>query len=417
MLNVGRCDGASPRARFWLYSARAMSGRRKGAATLAPRPGDRPESLGQAGSSDEEGGAGDAPTRAAADVWGAVTGGDDDLAEADDLTVAPPVIDSSVAQRQPVLSVAEVPATESADTSQILSDAPAAASPISVSTLAAYLHDLRRHVLLSRDEEQQLAVHFSRTGDGAVARKLITANLRLVVKISQEYGRAHKNLLDLIQEGNIGLIQAVQKYDPYRGVKLSSYAAWWIRAYILKFILTNWRMVKIGTTQAQRKLFFNLRRERDKLEKAGFEVEARHLAAALDVSEREIVEMERRLGTSETSLDAPVRGDEAAGRTQGDLMPAAASTRPDVQVELGEFQELLRHKLDAFAVKLKDRELDIFRDRLLSDAPVTLQVIGERYGISRERARQIEERLKKKLRQFLQSELGDAVGIINQADV
>jgi RNA polymerase sigma-32 factor len=394
-----------------------MSGRRKGAATLAPRPGDGPETLAQAGFSDEEGGADGAPTRATADVWGAFTGEDDDLAVADDFTVAPPAIDPSVAEKQPMLSVAEVPPTESADTSQILSDPPAAASPTSVSTLGAYLHDLRRHVLLSRDEEQQLAVHFSRTGDGAVARKLITANLRLVVKISQEYGRAHKNLLDLIQEGNIGLIQAVQKYDPYRGVKLSSYAAWWIRAYILKFILTNWRMVKIGTTQAQRKLFFNLRRERDKLEKAGFEVEARHLAAALDVSEREIVEMERRLGTSETSLDAPVRGDEAAGRTQGDLMPAASSTRPDVQVELGEFQELLRHKLDAFAVKLKDRELDIFRDRLLSDAPVTLQEIGERYGISRERARQIEERLKKKLRQFLQSELGDAVGTINQADV
>src|SRR6185503_3829935 len=147
-----------------------------------------------------------------------------------------------------------------------------------------------------------------------------------------------------------------QKYDPYRGVKLSSYAAWWIRAYILKFILTNWRMVKIGTTQAQRKLFFNLRRERDKLEKSGFEVETRHLAAALDVSEREILEMERRLGLSETSLDAPVRGDELGGRTQGDFVPAAASTQPDVQVEVGEFQELLRQHLEAFGANLKDRE-------------------------------------------------------------
>ena len=125
--------------------------------------------------------------------------------------------------------------------------------------------------MLTRDEEHQLAVHFSQTGDSAASRRLVIANLRLVVKISQEYRRAHKNLLDLIQEGNIGLIQAVQKYDPYRGVKLSSYAAWWIRAYILKFILTNWRIVKIGTTQAQRKLFFKLRRERDKLEKAGCE--------------------------------------------------------------------------------------------------------------------------------------------------
>jgi RNA polymerase sigma-32 factor len=282
---------------------------------------------------------------------------------------------------------------------------------VGYSGLTAYLQELRRHSLLTREEEQQLAVHFSKTGDAAAARRLITANLRLVVKISQEYRRAHKNLLDLIQEGNIGLIQAVQKYDPYRGVKLSSYAAWWIRAYILKFILANWRIVKIGTTQAQRKLFFNLRKEREKLEKTGFEVEARHLAAALDVSERDVVEMERRLGSSETSLDSPVRGDETGGRTQGDFVPASATTRPDIQVEIGEFQELLREKLQVFSTGLKDRELDIFRERLLSDTPATLQEIGEKYGVSRERARQIEERLKKKLRVYLQSELGDAVQI------
>jgi RNA polymerase sigma-32 factor len=279
------------------------------------------------------------------------------------------------------------------------------------SALGAYLHELRTHPLLDREEEQRLAIRYAATGDVTVARRLITANLRLVVKIAQEYRRAHKNLLDLIQEGNIGLIQAVQKYDPYRGVKLSSYAAWWIRAYILKFILANWRMVKIGTTQAQRKLFFNLRREREKLEKAGLEVEARHLAAALDVTEKDVVEMERRLGSSETSLDAPVRGAENTGRTQGDFVPATPGERPDVQVEVGEFQELLRLKLERFGSALRDRELDIFRERLLSDAPATLQDIGERYGVSRERARQIEERLKKKLRHFLEKELGDAVSI------
>jgi RNA polymerase sigma-32 factor len=282
---------------------------------------------------------------------------------------------------------------------------------VGYSALGTYLQELRNHPLLSREEEHALAVRYARTGDAAAARRLITANLRLVVKISQEYRRAHKNLLDLIQEGNIGLIQAVQKYDPYRGVKLSSYAAWWIRAYILKFILANWRIVKIGTTQAQRKLFFNLRREREKLEKMGFEVEARHLAAALDVNEKDVVEMERRLGSSETSLDSPVRGDDGGGRTQGDFVPAAPGVRPDFQVEVGEFQELLRNKLVDFGSTLKDRELDIFRERLLNDSPATLQDIGERYGVSRERARQIEERLKKKLRRFLESELGDAVDI------
>jgi RNA polymerase sigma-32 factor len=312
----------------------------------------------------------------------------DEEDEEEAIEIPPPVIDVAIAGAQRVESPL-----------------------VGTSTLSSYLQELRHHPLLSRQEEHALAVRYSRTGDMAAARRLITANLRLVVKISQEYRRAHRNLLDLIQEGNIGLIQAVQKYDPYRGVKLSSYAAWWIRAYILKFILANWRIVKIGTTQAQRKLFFNLRKEREKLEKMGYEVEARHLAAALDVSERDVVEMERRLGSSETSLDSPVRGDEGGGRTQGDFVPAAPTVRPDLQVEVGEFQELLRTKLQAFGSMLKDRELDIFRERLLNDAPATLQDIGEKYGVSRERARQIEERLKKKLRRFLEAELGDAVAV------
>ena len=199
------------------------------------------------------------------------------------------------------------------------------------STIGAYLHELRRYPLMTREEEHDGRGRASaRSTSPRSRRALITANLRLVVKIAHEYRRAHRNILDLIQEGNIGLIQAVQKYDPYRGVKLSSYAAWWIRAYILKFILANWRLVKIGTTQAQRKLFFNLRKEREKLEKQGYEVEAKHLAAALDVSEQEVVEMERRLNASETSLDAPMRSDEQGDRTQGDFVRAAPALRPDV---------------------------------------------------------------------------------------
>ena len=357
-------------------------------------PGDGAEASANAGAAGDVSPASETP-----EVLAALTPDEDDeLSDDDDLDLPAPVIDVTVA--------GAVPGIRAGD-GAVMADSPL----VGFSALGAYLQELRRHSLLSRDEEYQLAVHFAKTGDAGTARRLITANLRLVVKISQEYRRAHKNLLDLIQEGNIGLIQAVRKYDPYRGVKLSSYAAWWIRAYILKFILANWRIVKIGTTQAQRKLFFNLRKEREKLEKAGFEVGARHLAAALDVSEREVVEMERRLGSSETSLDSPVRGDESGGRTHGDFVPAAAHTRPDVQVEAGEFQDLLRQKLEAFGNSLHDRELDIFRDRLLNDAPATLQEIGEKYGVSRERARQIEERLKKKLRTFLQSQLGDAVQI------
>jgi RNA polymerase sigma-32 factor len=285
-----------------------------------------------------------------------------------------------------------------------------------ISSLTSYMQSLRRHELLSREEEHELAVRYVQTQELAPARKLITANLRLVVKIAQEYRRAHRNLLDLIQEGNVGLIQAVQRYDPFRGVKLSTYAAWWIRAYILKFILANWRMVRIGTTQAQRRLFFNLRRERERLEKMGVETDSKKLAAVLDVSEGDVIEMERRLAASETSLDAPMHGESLSGRTQGDMVQASPAVRPDLQVENGEFQELLRVKLEAFSSNLHDRELQIFRRRLLADRPTTLEQLGADHGVSRERARQIEERLKKKLRLFLETELGDSLNDVPRAD-
>jgi RNA polymerase sigma-32 factor len=277
--------------------------------------------------------------------------------------------------------------------------------------LTAYINDIRRYALLTREEEHELAVQYAESGDLQSARRLVTANLRLVVKIAHEYRRAHRNLLDLIQEGNLGLLQAVKKYDPYRGVKLSSYAAWWIRAYMLKFILNNWRLVKIGTTQAQRKLFFNLRKEKEKLESLGFDASSKALAEALDVPEREVVDMERRLGQGELSLDAPLRGEEDDGRSHMDLLESRSDTRPDVAAEGVEFRELLKTKFAEFEKTLRGRELDIFRERLLTDAPKTLQELGAQYGISRERARQLEKRLVGKLKIYLRKELGDAVQI------
>jgi RNA polymerase sigma-32 factor len=277
--------------------------------------------------------------------------------------------------------------------------------------LTAYMSEIRRVPLLSREEELELAKRYFETGDLAIARRLITANLRLVVKIAHEYRRAHRNLLDLIQEGNVGLIQAMKKYDPYRGVKLSSYAAWWIRAYILKFILNNWRMVKIGTTQAQRKLFFNLRKEKEKLEQLGFAPEHRLLAERLDVSEAEVAEMEQRLEGADMSLDAPLQREDAAGATRLDVLPSLHGTRPDVVVESDEFRALLRSKLEAFADELEGREAQLFRERWLTDAPLTLQELGDRFGISRERARQIERRMLDRLRRHLEAELGTAVDI------
>lgn len=277
--------------------------------------------------------------------------------------------------------------------------------------LTVYMHEIRRYPLLTREEEHRLAVEFLKNRDPKIARRLITANLRLVVKLAHEYKRAYRNLLDLVQEGNLGLLQAVEKYDPHRGVKLSSYAAWWIRAYMLKFILNNWRLVKIGTTQAQRKLFFNLSKEKEKLEVAGFVPTSKLLAERLSVPEHEVQDMQLRLSASETSLDAPIGRDDEGGRSHVDTLGADAATRPDVTTESEEFRGLLRQKLAEFEKTLSGREQTLFHERLMSEQPLTLQEVGERYGISRERARQLEARLLGRLKTYLKKELGDAVQV------
>ena len=274
--------------------------------------------------------------------------------------------------------------------------------------LQAYMQEVRRYALLTPDEEHALAVHYQKTGDVETARRLVTANLRLVVKIAYEYQRAYRNILDLVQEGNIGLMHAVKRFDPYRGVKLSSYAAWWIRAYILKFILNNWRLVKIGTTEAQRRLFFNLKKEKARLERMGVDAGHKQLAERLSVTEQEVSEMEQRLGDPEISIDAPTLPD-------GDSRPldylAAAVEGPDAAVEREQFQSQLRERLEVFGKTLKGREKTIFEERLLAGEPLTLDEIGKRYGFTRERARQIEKRLVTRLRDYLKKELGEAVEI------
>jgi RNA polymerase sigma-32 factor len=237
------------------------------------------------------------------------------------------------------------------------------------------------------------------------AYRLITANLRLVVKIALEYQRQWMlNLLDLIQEGNIGLMQAVKNFDPYRGVKLSYYASYWIKAYILKFVMDNWRLVKIGTTQMQRKLFFNLQKEKARLEKLGFYPGPARLAEALDTDEDKIIEMEQRLGDWEPSLDHPV-GDDWR-ETRGDML-SSDSEIFDSKIADREFQQIFNEKLQDFKVMLDDKELEILETRILADSPVTLQFIGDKYGISKERVRQVESRLVGKIRQHMETQLPD----------
>jgi RNA polymerase sigma-32 factor len=277
--------------------------------------------------------------------------------------------------------------------------------------MAAYMSEVRQHPLLTREEEYQLAVRWFEHGDKDAARRLVTSNLRLVVKIAHEYRRAYQNLLDLVQEGNVGLVKAVQKFDPYRGVKLSTYSGWWIRAYILKYILNNWRLVKIGTTQNQRKLFFNLRKQREALVAAGVDPTPERIAKALDVSPKEVIEMDRRMSAPDVSLDAPLGGEDGDGtRTRLDLIEDDF-VDPEDNIDAVEFKSLLQDKLVVFGAGLEGRELEIFRDRLVADEPVTLQDLGDRWKVSRERARQIEKRLVLRLREYLQAELGDAVQI------
>jgi RNA polymerase sigma-32 factor len=257
--------------------------------------------------------------------------------------------------------------------------------------------------LLSREEEKELAIRYQERQDIESAYKLVTGNLRLVVMIAREYQRATRNLLDLIQEGNIGLMEAVKKFDPYRGIRFPSYAVWWVRAYMIRYLVNNWRMVKLGTTQAQRKLFFNLQKEKDRLEAEGIVPGPKLIAQRLDVKESEVVEMEQRLASRDLSIDQPSDDD---GGTLLDVLPGSGATAEE-QVGDAEFRKEIGEKIRAFGATLRDKEAVIFSERLLAEKPLTLQEIGDKYGISRERVRQIEERLKKRLRAYLQTEIQD----------
>jgi RNA polymerase sigma-32 factor len=272
--------------------------------------------------------------------------------------------------------------------------------------LQRYMAEVGRHPLLTREQENELAWRYFKDPEHNVdaAYKLVTANLRLVVKIAHQYRRAAFNLLDLIQEGNIGLMQAVKKFDPGRGIKLSSYAAWWIRAYILRFIMDNFRMVKLGTTEAQRKLFFNLNKEQEKLTSLGLDAGPKLLADRLDVSEQDVVEMQGRMGNEEVSLDVPLAEDSKATH-----MDRLASTNVPQDEALGdaELKKRFHEKLQGFAKGLKDKERFIFEKRLIAEEPLTLQEIGDKYKLTRERVRQIESQLTRKLRSYIDKEMPD----------
>jgi RNA polymerase sigma-32 factor len=269
--------------------------------------------------------------------------------------------------------------------------------------LQLYLHEIKKYSLLTREEEQELSKKVREEQDEQAAYTLVTANLRLVVKIAMDFHRYWtKNLLDLIQEGNLGLLQAVRKFDPYRGIKFSYYASFWIKAYMLKFIMDNWKLVKIGTTQTQRKLFFNLAKERDSLISQGFSPEPALLAERLDVKEEEVVEMSQRLGGWELSLSAPAGED--SREPYGSLLPDTGKL-VDEELSEHESREILAKKLKEIRKTLSGKEADIFDNRIMAEQPLTLQELGDKYQISRERVRQIQEKIIKKIKKRFKEEI------------
>jgi RNA polymerase sigma-32 factor len=267
--------------------------------------------------------------------------------------------------------------------------------------LTAYIREIKRYQLLSPEQEKELTKALYETGDIEIAKKLVLANLRLVVKISMEYRSAHQNVMDLIQEGNIGLMKAVSKYNPEKGAKLSYYASWWIKSYILKFILDNFHMVKIGTTNDQKKLFFNLMKEKQRLEAQGITPDNKLIAENLGVSEKSVAIMEQRLGPKggEVSLDTPLSKNSDSSDTLLDSFSSSDNFEEDLMMEQG--LNLLQENLKGFLGGLKERDQVIFKKRLLSDVPESLQSIADDYGVSRERIRQIEERLLKSLKVYM----------------
>jgi RNA polymerase sigma-32 factor len=302
---------------------------------------------------------------------------DFDDSASDDQTVEPEVVDELPLE----VSAQEAPPPEQFD------------------PLRRYLWEIGRYNLLTPEEEKELAVRYYETGDKEAAAKLVTSNLRLVVKIAMDFRRYWmRNLLDLIQEGNVGLMHAVSKFNPYKDVKLSYYSSFWIKAYILKFIMDNWKLVKVGTTQAQRKLFYNLRKEKEKLIAQGFEPGPALLAHRLGVKESEVTEMEQRLGNWEVSLDAPMKDD--SDDTRQAFLPSEDQPVDEALAD-DQVRRIFSDEIQKFRQTLEGKKRDIFDRRIMAEKPVTLRELSEMHHVSRERVRQIETQLIKNVRQHM----------------
>ena len=269
---------------------------------------------------------------------------------------------------------------------------------------AAYLQEAKKYPILTEEEEKELAIRLRETGDVDAAYQLTTANLMLVVKIAMTFKREWQNVMDLVQEGNVGLMKAVKNFDPFRGVRLSAYATWWIKSYILKYILDNWRLVRVGTTNARRKLLFNLKKEKERLEREGFDPSTKLLAEHFGVDEGEIIDVEASIGAFDVSFDTPTHPDSPMTPAQS----LSDGKSLEKGVEIGQFREILQQKIEGFKSELKPVEIEILEKRVLSESPQSLQEIGDQRGVTREAVRQSEQRLLKKFRIYIEEEMPEA---------
>ena len=275
--------------------------------------------------------------------------------------------------------------------------------PVVKGSLESYLIQINQFPLLTQEEEFELAVKYRKYNDIQAAHKLITSNLRFVVKVAFEYKSYGVKLLDLIQEGNIGLMMAVKKFDPYKGYRFISYAIWWIRAYIQNFIIKTWSLVKIGTTQAQKKLFYKIGKVRKALESNGADEKKYELLAKdLDVAKKDIIEMEQRMSSRDLSLDAPF--DEGQELTHLDLLREETPNQEEAFAQAEEKKIREREVLNAMK-RLNEKETYVIQNRIMADSPLTLQEIGDHLKLSRERVRQIESEALRKLKKEFSTSL------------
>jgi RNA polymerase sigma-32 factor len=309
------------------------------------------------------------------------------------------LLEPEIAEEQEILEpeIIDVsPIEDDGDTAAV-----AAAEPSTALTptdpLAKYMSEIRRYPLLTREEEERLAKLYYETGDKSAAETLVTSNLRFVVKIAAEYSKFGAKLIDLIQEGNVGLMHAVKEFNPYKGVKLITYAVWWIRGYIQEFLMRQYSMVRIGTTANQRKLFYQLQKQREELERMGLDQGVALLSGKLGIPEDEIKVMHQRMSGRDLSLDQPLSSGEGSS-----LMDFQSDSSPEngIDESLGHQEELhiLEENIESIRKELNPRELYLLDERLLSDEPKTLQEIGDHFGVTREAVRQMENRVMKKLR-------------------